>query len=259
MTNRPHVARLNVAPVKGTRLLHPERVTIEPYGVPENRRFHLVNAHGRLFSGTRHGPLVTIRASYDIEREWLELHFPDGTVVSGRADVTDGALTTFMWGRDVPGHVVEGPWSDALSVFVGQPVRLIRTEEPGQGNDSHAVSMVSVASVDELSAQSGLDQPLDSRRFRMLVEIEGLRAHEEDEWLGCSVQLGEVVVRVIRPDPRCVVTEQDPDTGIRDFDTRKAIRAYRASPEGDANMGVYADVLEPGAVAVGDPVAVLPS
>jgi uncharacterized protein YcbX len=250
------VARLNVAPVKGTALAHPERVTIERDGVAENRRFHLVNARGRLFSGTRHGPLVSIRASYDRESEWLELRFPDGVVVSGRADVLGEPLTTVMWSREVPGHVVDGPWSEAMSAFVAEPVRLIRSEEPGQGNDSHAVSMVSLASVRELSARSGLDQPLDSRRFRMLVEIDG---HEEDRWVGCLVRIGGAVVRVVRPDPRCVVTEQNPDTGVRDFDTRKAILAYRPSFDGDANMGVYADVVEPGPVAAGDLVSVLPT
>ena len=256
MSEAVHVARLNIAPVKGTALAHPERVMLERGGVEENRRFHLVNALGRLFSGVRHGPLVTIRSSYDPEREWLELRFPDGTVVDGRADALGDDVTTVMWGRDVPGHVVDGPWSDAVSEFVGQPVRLIRSEEPGQGNDSYAVSMVSLASVQELSAQAGLDQPLDSRRFRMLVEIDGVAAHEEDRWIGCSVEVGGAVVRVVRPDPRCVVTEQDPDTGIRDFDTRKAIRAYRPSSDGDADMGVYADVVQPGPVAVGDPVSV---
>jgi uncharacterized protein YcbX len=90
----------------------------------------------------------------------------------------------------------------------------------------------------------------------MLVEIDGVAAHEEDRWIGCSVEVGGAVVRVVRPDPRCVVTEQDPDTGIRDFDTRKAIRAYRPSSDGDADMGVYADVVQPGPVAVGDRVSV---
>ena len=259
MSDRGRVDRINVAPVKGTRLFHPDRVSLERYGVPENRRFHLVNAEGRLFSGVRHGPLVSIRSSYDLNREWLELRFPDGTVVSGRADATDGALTTMMWGREVPGHVLEGPWAGALSAFVGEPVRLVRSEEPGQGSDSHPVSMVSLASVRELSTRAGLDSPLDSRRFRMLIEIEGVDAHEEDRWLGCDVRVGEAVIRVVRPDPRCVVTEQDPETGVRDFDTRKAILAYRPSPDRDANMGVYADVVEPGAVEVGDSVAVLAS
>ena len=230
---------------------------MERHGVAENRRFHFVNAQGRLFSGARHGPLVSIRSSYDPQREWLELRLPDGTVAEGDASRTGESMTTVMWGRDVPGRALEGPWSDAVSSFVGEPVRLIRPELAGDAVDSHAVSIVSLGSVRELSERSGREEPLDSRRFRMLIEIDGVPAHEEDRWIGCEVRIGGSLVRVIRPDPRCVVTEQNPDTGLRDFDTRKSIRAYRPSVDGDANMGVYADVVEPGTVSVGDVVSVL--
>src|SRR5439155_14055445 len=172
--------RLNVAPVKGTRLVHPVKVRVEPYGVLQNRRFHFVTAKGRLFSGARHGALVAICSSYDPEREWLELRFPDGSVAAGRADLTGEPVTTVMWGRDVPGRALDGPWSDAASGFAGEPVRLIRSNRPGDAVDSHAVSLVGRASAAELARRSGLDGPVESSRFRMLIEIDGLAPHEED-------------------------------------------------------------------------------
>jgi uncharacterized protein len=257
VSDRAAVARLNIAPVKGTRLVHPERVTIEPYGVLENRRFHFVTAKDRLFSGARHGPLVAIESRYDSDREWLELRFPEGSAAAGPADVLGEPVTTVMWGRDVPGHELEGPWAEAVSTRVGEPVRLVRSDRPGDAVDSHAVSMVSTASVEELSRRANSNGIVDSRRFRMLIEIGGLEPHEEDQWIGGAVQVGEATVRVVRPDPRCVVTEQDPETGVRDFDTRKAILAYRPNLDRDANFGVYADVLEAGTVRVGDGVRAL--
>ncbi len=55
--------------------------------------------------------------------------------------------------------------------------------------------------------------------------------------------------------PRCVITTLDPATGHRDFPTLHVIRRYRGvSADGDLPFGVYADVLEPGTVRVGDPV-----
>jgi uncharacterized protein len=257
LTDGGTVARINIAPVKGTRLVHPRQVRVERFGVLENRRFHLVNAKDRLFSGTRHGPLMAIVSNYDPKREWLELRFPDGSVAAGGADVLGEAVTTVMWGRDVPGRVVLGPWSDALSRAVEEPVRLVRSEHPGDAVDSHAASIVGTASVAELARQAKTGGPVDARRFRMLVEIDGLRPHEEDRWVGSAVRIGGVTLRVVRPDPRCVVTERNPDTGLRDFDTRKAILAYRPTPTRDANFGVYADVIEAGIVSVGDPTRVL--
>jgi uncharacterized protein YcbX len=252
------VAKLSIAPVKGTALHHPERVRLERDGVPENRRFYFVNQKGRLFAGSRHGPLVALRSSYDPDREWLELRFPDGKELSGPADTEGEAVVTSFWGRDVSGHVVEGPWSEAVSAYAGEPVRFVRSDRPGYANDSHAASLVSSASVRELSKRAGLDGELDARRFRMLIEVDGVGPHEEDTWIGCTLRVGGATIAVIRPDPRCVVTEQDPETGIRDFETRRSIRAYRRSPDGEANFGVYADVVTPGEIRVGDPVSAVP-
>jgi uncharacterized protein YcbX len=56
-----------------------------------------------------------------------------------------------------------------------------------------------------------------------------------------------------------VVTTLDPDTGLRDFPTLRVIRDYRGiNEEQQLEFGVYADVVEPGQVRVGDPVEPLP-
>lgn len=71
--------------------------------------------------------------------------------------------------------------------------------------------------------------------------------------MGSEVRIGQAVVRVTRPDPRCVITTQDPDTGRPDFPTLKAIGAYRGwGVDGKLDFGVYADVVRAGSVAIGD-------
>jgi uncharacterized protein YcbX len=53
--------------------------------------------------------------------------------------------------------------------------------------------------------------------------------------------------------PRCATTTRDPSTGERDFDTLRAIEAYRGRRDDKKiDFGVYARVLEPGRVKVGD-------
>ena len=73
------LARLNVTPVKGLALHHPAQARITEAGLPENRRFYLVDEAGTLFSGSDFGPLVRIVPEYDPAREHLRLAFPDGT------------------------------------------------------------------------------------------------------------------------------------------------------------------------------------
>ena len=249
----PSVSRLSVSPVKGLALLHPDEVAVTPTGVPENRRFFLVDERGKRLDGTRDGPLFGVRAECDAEGAHLALRFPDGQVVDGEVRLGEATVTPF-WDRPVRGHVVEGPWIDPLSDLLGRSVRLIRADEPGGGFDDSPVSLVSEASLAELALQSGEDD-VDGRRFRMLVHVAETRAHEEDEWIGRDVRIGGTVVRVTKRNARCRMTTRNPDTGVRDFDTLRAIKSYRGVRDGKSiDFGVYASVVEPGRIRVGDPV-----
>ncbi|MDQ2933461.1 MAG: MOSC domain-containing protein [Chloroflexota bacterium] len=251
------VSRLSVTPVRGLALLHPDTVRLEPLGVLDDRRYSLLTPDGRLFDGTDDGTLVQIRADLSHDPEQLRLTFPDGSVVGG--EVALGELVKIeVHERPFPVRLVMGPWAEAISSFIRRPLQLFRAERDTGEPDRNAVSIVSEASVEELSRQSGLEHPVDARRFRMLVQVAGARPHEEDQWLGRRVQIGESIVRVTRPDPRCVITTQDPDTGLRDFPTLHAIKRYRGLRDGrHLDFGVYADVVEPGMLHVGDRVAPL--
>jgi uncharacterized protein len=249
----PSVSRLAITPVKGLALSHPDEVTLTRTGVPENRRFFLVDDRGKLHPGTKDGPLYGVRAETDPEGTRLKLAFADGRVLDEEVKLGEAGVTPF-WERPVRGHVVEGPWSDALSDLLGRRVRLMRAEDPGGAFDAWPVSLLSDASLEQLARRSGRDH-VDGRRFRMLVHIAGTRPHEEDEWIGRRVRIGETVVHVTEQDARCRMTTRNPDTGVKDFDTVREIRDYRGLRNGKhADFGVYADVEEPGRIRVGDPV-----
>jgi uncharacterized protein len=196
---------------------------------------------------------VRVRPEYDAAAERLTLRFPDGAAVS--ADAVGGEQATGdFWGRPVPGRVLEPGICEALSGYAGRPLRIVRAAEDGIGTDSlHPVSLVGDGSISELGARLG-DTQLDPRRFRMLVELRGVEPHAEDEWRGRMLRLGEAVVRVGGPVGRCANTTYDPETGVRDHDTLRAIHEYRGKIEGEVCFGVYADVVEPGRVRVGDAV-----
>ena len=101
---------------------------LAPGGGPAGRGGHrreqtlLPGGPGRTpLLGADFGPLQTIRSTYDPDGEHLVLTFPDGGVAEGDATAfTDGLITDF-YGRPVRAHVVPGPWTEALSAFVGTP------------------------------------------------------------------------------------------------------------------------------------------
>lgn len=252
----PHVARLAIAPVKGLALEFPAQIRLTETGVAEDRRFFFVDPAGRLVDGLVAGPLVQVTAHTDPDGATLRLTLPDGRIVEDAVRVT-AAVVTAMYGRTVEGHVVNGPWAAALEPLADRPLRLVRTDRPGGTRTEHPTSIVSDGSLTELGRHLGTG-PLDARRFRMLIELEGAGPHEEDTWIGGRVEIGEVTLRISAPVPRCAITTQDPDRGVRDLDTLRTIREYRGLRDGTAlDFGVWGEVEEPGTIRLGDAVAVL--
>ncbi|HZD79494.1 MAG TPA: MOSC domain-containing protein [Actinomycetota bacterium] len=254
----PSVARINITPVKSTTLHHPPCVELGPRGAEGDRRFFLVDGDGRRFSGDRKGPLLAVRADHDPATDRLRFRLPEGAEAEGPAAATGDALVVNFYGRDVPAHLVPGPWEGMLSAFVGRPVRLARPDRTGDALDVEPVTLVSLASVDELSRQGGSEGRVDPDRFRMLLEVDGCGPHEEDRWWGRLLKIGRAVIRAGAPVPRCVVTTLDPATGMRDFPTLSVIKRYRGVTSGnELPFGIYGRVERVGAVAVGDRIDLL--
>jgi hypothetical protein len=247
----PVVARLSIAPVKSLALLHPNEILLTRDGVAEDRRFHLVDDTGRLIDGLVVGSLVQVEAWADPEGECLRLTMPDGRAIEDEVREQE-PIVTRMYGRTVHGHVVDGPWAGALSQVAGRALRVVRVDRPGGTRDEHPATLVSDGSLGRLGYQLGTGA-VDGRRFRMLIELTGGGDHEEDTWIGRRVELGETVLFISGPVPRCAMTTHDPDTGARDLDTLRAIREYRGLRDGkDLDFGVYGEVERPGRIRLGD-------
>lgn len=251
----PTVIRFNVPHIKGFGLEHPDAIDLTEVGIAEDRRFFLVDETGRLVDGLIAGRIVQVAARTDPEGATLCVTFPDGTVVEDEVR-PDGAVVTEMYGRTVEGHFVDGPWAAPLEPFAGRRVRLVRTDEPGGSRTAHQATIVGDGSLERLADELGTDE-IDARRFRMLIDLSGVEPHEEDSWIGRSVEIGEARLLISAPVPRCAVTTQDPSVGVRDLDTLRAIKSYRGLRDGlHLDFGVSGEVERPGRIRVGDEVVV---
>jgi uncharacterized protein YcbX len=252
------VARISIAPVKALGLVFPAEVELTRTGVVGDRRFWLCDTGGRLVNNKRHGALALVRPAWDEQRGELALAFPDGTVVSGAVELGEEVEAT-LYGAPFPSRPVVGPWDAALSEFAGEPVRLLWAPAGAtdRGRAGGTVTLVSRASLRRLGAVCGQEGALDGRRFRMLLELDGVGPHDEDEWIGRRLQIGAAEIRVRGDVGRCVVTSQNPETGVTDVDTLGALAAYRATGHDEPlPLGVYGEVLSSGRVRVGDGVTV---
>lgn len=252
----PRVARLNIAPVRSLGLESRAEILLGPDGVAEDRRFYVIDEGDRLLDQLLVGELVQVAGWTDPDATVLRLTFPDGTVVEDEVYLA-APIESPIHSRTAIGHVVDGPWAAALGAFIGRPVRIVRCDRIGGTRKGHSATLVTDGSMEALGAALGV-VGVDARRFRMLIELEGGEPHEEDTWTGRRIGLGETILQVGAPVPRCAMTTHDPDTGRRDFDTLRAIKEYRGQANGkDIIFGVWAEVETPGVIRVGDEVSVL--
>ena len=173
---------------------------------------------------------------------------------------------------------------EALSAWLGQPVHLRSTTDseglaydmtfdppddtaevfaipvpPGTFLDLAPVHLLTTATLHGCrSARPDLNW--DVRRFRpnVVVDVEG-PAFIEDTWAGKELHLGEVVLRITQPTVRCAMPLRaqpaapgPPDGGllVRQPELHDALVELNTTFPN--HLGVYAEVVAPGTVHVGD-------
>lgn len=252
----PTVAGFTTTPVKSMALTRPDRIELSGFGAVGDRRFVCVRPDGERLRGISKAALMPIRPRYDAGADRLTLRFPDGSVVDGDAASLGEPVTVALFDRSVPARMVTGPFTDAIRAHADDDTLLLaRVLEPEYAGGKHRASIISRASVATVGGHTG-DPELDPRRFRMLIEVDGVEPYGEDAWQGRRVRFGGAIVRLGDRLPRCVMTTLDPDTGVQNAPVLDALAEHRKVGT-DLLLGVSGDVEHPGAIAVGDDVAVL--
>ena len=221
-------------PVKSMRGERCERLWLDQRGVLGDRLYAVRDEAGKFGSGKttrrfcRIDGLLRFRAVYDGEVPLLT--FPNGTMLRG----DDPAI-----------HA-------ALSATLGMPITLsLEAEIPHF--DTGPLHVLTTASMRTLG-KSLADTTLDGRRFRPNVLIEtDARGFAEDAWQGQVLCVGtDVRVRVVGRTERCVMV------GLAQDELPADTRILRAVARANAVcLGVYAEVLTPGAIHVGDRIELL--
>ncbi len=116
--------------------------------------------------------------------------------------------------------------------------------------DEAAISVISVATVNNIERESGRN--LDLRRFRpnLVIETNSAEAFQEDSWVGRTLVFGEgnsgAALKAYMRDERCVMVNFDPDTAERDSAVMKTVVRLNQNC-----AGVYGTVVRAGELLVG--------
>ncbi len=119
--------------------------------------------------------------------------------------------------------------------------------------DTFPLSLITTQSIARLGEIVGT--VLDLRRFRpnLLIEATSSAAEAtpfpEDGWVGSTLRIGGLRLRVDKRDGRCAIITVDPETTERDPAILRAVVAER-----QGCLGVYGSTVEPGRIAMNDAV-----
>jgi uncharacterized protein YcbX len=145
--------------------------------------------------------------------------------------------------------LVDGePWSSEtiaarVRQAVGEQARLARFDGP----ERFDVLPLLVATDGAIAALG-----MDRRRFRPNILVSGATADAEQSWPGKRLRIGKAIIAVASLRQRCVMTTYDPDTQVQDVSVLRRIVRERGG-----RLALDCSVIEPGRVALGDPVEVL--
>ena len=246
-----HVARFNLTPVKSTALHHPSSIDLRREGAVGDRRFLFARSDGTRLHGISKAPLMPIVSTWSAEDERLTMRFPDGSSSEGSALPVGERVDIKLFDRTVPARAIDPIFAEELRrVIDDDTLSVFRVDEPEFAGGGHRASIISLASIADVGSRGG-DERLDPRRFRMLVELDGVDAYAEDGWRGRRLRVGGAVLRLGQRMHRCVMTNLAPDTGENDFDTLAVLARHRKMGT-ELLLGVYGDVEQPGRIEIGD-------
>jgi uncharacterized protein len=245
------VSELAIVPVKGMRLQRRTQIQLGQQGITGDRDFLIVDEDRNLLQTARNPGLLRIEPSWDPAQNLLALRFPDGSVVQDAPEPGAAAVTRMYDGREIPGRVISGPLSAALSGYLGQAVHLFKRAAGHLGSDDAQVTLMSEASLHALAAEFSGTVP-DPRRFRMTITVVGADPWAEHSWGGQELRIADTTLRVLEPVPRCVVTTRDPESGVTDARVLHALAKLRGKK--DITFGVWCEVIQPGHIHVDDTV-----
>jgi MOSC domain-containing protein len=184
--------------------------------------------------------LAHLPASFDQDSHILTITLPsaDGSgsgAVSGDLRTTDGRAK------------IENFFATYCADELRGPPKILHAEGHSFSDVARkVVSFINLASVAAVETMVGV--AVNPLRFRANVYVEGWPAWSELDLVGRELKIGGTRLKVVKRIVRCAATNVDPDTGTRDLNIPQTLMRNLDH----ADCGIYAEVIDGGAIAAGN-------
>ncbi|MHA4869193.1 MOSC domain-containing protein [Duganella sp. PWIR1] len=249
----PTLSAITLYPIKSCAGLSLEEATLTQQGLMSaqiyDREWMVVDSNGICLTQREHPRMALIRPS--LKGDTLELQAPGMLrleIPLGLPDPeTAPTLVTQVWDNTVLAYDCDALTAEWFTKAIGVPCRLARFHANAQRlvstkwtdglqaitmfSDGYPILVAGAASLDDLNQKlvAAGRQALPMNRFRPNLVIDGIEAFEED--YAESFQLGEVILKPVKPCPRCPMPSVDQATGEFGPDPLDIMQSYRAKPE----------------------------
>jgi uncharacterized protein len=234
---RVSVRALHVYPLKSAQGLALDSVRLNSTGFEWDRRWMAVDQQGKFLSQRTHPPLARVETRLTADALWLRS--PELQPLALPLTREGSPIEVQVW-KDYCSGIDQGPAaSEWISTLLGESARLVRAPEaprrladstyagpdppPLTYADGFQILVCNAASLDDLNAR--MPQPIPMERFRPNIVLQGLAPFAEDHIE--QIQAGQIVLRLVKPCTRCVITSTDQRTGERSTNPLPVLRRFR--------------------------------
>jgi hypothetical protein len=236
-------------PVKGMTPEPLESVALAPSGtLPFDRAYAIENGPGPFDPDNpcplpkihfvmlmKNEELATVHSAFDDETQTLVISKAAGEIARGDLRTEAGRAAI----EDAITRIVS-------SGLRGRP-RIVAS--PGHSFSDVADKCVHIVNRESVRVLEGmLGCPVDARRFRPNLILDGLEPWRELDLIGNKLRSGDTTLEIFKRTERCAATNVDPETGVRDL----KIPSFLSKSLGHSDFGVYARVIGGGRLARGD-------
>ena len=222
------IKSLHIYPIKSGQGVDLGGAEVRARGLAGDRRFMLVDASGKFITQRQNPKLAQMQV--EITDAGISISLPNNEPLLASFPGSADRKEVTVWRNTVDAALVSGAINAALSSWLGQEAALVYMDDkaerlasekwtsapsPVSFADGYPILITTTASLAALNnhilEQGGAAVPMT--RFRPNIVVDCDTPWAEDEWR--QIKIGGVVLDLVKPCTRCIMTGIDQSTGAK--------------------------------------------
>ncbi|OAT22882.1 YcbX family protein [Proteus myxofaciens] len=261
-----NVSRLYIHPVKSMKGIRLSHAFARESGFTFDRDFMITTPEGTFLTARKY-PFM-LRFIPSVMANGVYIQAPDGEGIAiTYQDFQSSLQPTEVWGNHFTAYVAPDEINQWFSRYFDRDVQLRWTGEKSTRRvkkspdtavsfaDGYPYLLINEASFQYL--QQRCPASINIEQFRGNILITGAKPFEEDTWQ--TLRVGSVVMDLMKPCSRCIMTTISIDKGMKHPNTEPlaTLQTFRSDEKGDVDFGQNVIIRKSGIIRVGDEIEVL--